>query len=165
MSCITVANWSRSRYAELLRATGLRPTRQRVMIAELLFGKGDRHLTAETLFEEARNLRYPPSLATIYNALKDFAAHGLVREIALYGAKLWYDTKTGPHFHYYVEGEDDLRDIPEEMIPALDIAPPPGMRIVGVDVVIRLVDERGERSHMSRLRFDPAQMDRANSNL
>ncbi|MDE2364456.1 MAG: transcriptional repressor [Hyphomicrobiales bacterium] len=121
-----------------LKAAGLRPTRQRLHIATLLFAKGDRHLTAETLYAEAKNTRYPPSLATIYNALRDFAACGLVREIALYGSRTWYDTKTGPHFHYYVEECDDLFDIPEEHIPKLNVPIPQGMRVAGVDVIIRL---------------------------
>ena len=121
-----------------LKAVGLRPTRQRLHIAGLLFAKGDRHLTAETLYAEARNTRYPPSLATIYNALRDFAGCGLVREIALYGSRTWYDTKTGPHFHYYLQGEDALLDIPEHCIPDFNIEAPEGMRVAGVDVVIRL---------------------------
>lgn len=121
-----------------LRSAGLRPTRQRVHIAKLLFAKGDRHLTAETLFSEAKEIRHPPSLATIYNALRDFADAGLVREIALYGSRTWYDTKTGPHFHYYLQAQDDLFDIPDQCIPHLDIPAPEGMRIAGIDVVIRL---------------------------
>ena len=121
-----------------LKAAGLRPTRQRMHIANLLFAKGDRHLTAETLYAEAKATRYPPSLATIYNALRDFAASGLVREIALYGSRTWYDTKTGPHFHYYMQDCDDLFDIPEESIPHFDLPVPAGMRISGVDVIVRL---------------------------
>lgn len=134
-------NWSSSPYFARLQQVGLRATRPRIQIAELLFGKGDRHLTAEMLYAEASALKYPPSLATIYNVLRDFAAHGLVREIALYGSKLWFDTKVGPHFHYYVEGREELSDIPEAAIPSMEITPPPGMRIVGVDVVVRLVPE------------------------
>ncbi len=121
-----------------LKAVGLRPTRQRLHIANLLFAKGDRHLTAEMLYAEAKNTRYPPSLATIYNALRDFAACGLVREIALYGSRTWYDTKSGPHFHYFLEERNELFDIPEEHVPHLNVPAPPGMRIAGVDVVIRL---------------------------
>ncbi|MFO1117139.1 MAG: Fur family transcriptional regulator [Beijerinckiaceae bacterium] len=121
-----------------LKAVGLRPTRQRLHIANLLFAKGDRHLTAEMLYAEAKNTRYPPSLATIYNALRDFAACGLVREIALYGSRTWYDTKSGPHFHYFLEERNELFDIPEEHVPNLNVPAPPGMRIAGVDVVIRL---------------------------
>ena len=141
----TSTHWSGSQFCETLREAGLRPTRQRVQIAELLFAKGDRHLTAETLFAEARENRYPPSLATIYNALRDFAAHGLVREIALYGARTWYDTKIGPHFHFYLEERDELFDIPDELIPLFKIPAPEGMRVVGVDVVIRVsADESDE---------------------
>lgn len=121
-----------------LKAVGLRPTRQRLHIANLLFAKGDRHLTAEMLYAEAKNTRYPPSLATIYNALRDFAACGLVREIALYGSRTWYDTKSGPHYHYFLEERNELFDIPEEHVPHLNVPAPPGMRIAGVDVVIRL---------------------------
>ncbi len=122
----------------VLTRAGLRPTRQRLALAELLFGNGDRHITAETLYQEARVQRHPPSFATIYNTLHQFAEHGLVREIALYGSKLWYDTKTGPHFHFYFEDRDELVDIPDELIPLFNISPPDGTVITGVDVVVRL---------------------------
>ena len=89
-------------------------------------------------FEEARTERYPPSLSTVYNALRDFARCGLLREVALYGSKLWYDTTTGSHYHYYIEQNEKLFDMPRHAEPALPIAPPPGTRIVGVDVVVRL---------------------------
>jgi Fur family iron response transcriptional regulator len=123
---------------EKLESAGLRVTRQRLMIAELLFGKGDRHVTAETLFGEASGLPYPPSLATIYNTLRDFAGSGLVREIALYGGKVWFDTKIGPHFHFYLEDREELIDMPEELIPQFNIPAPAGTRIAGIDVVIKL---------------------------
>ncbi len=123
---------------EKLRAVSLRPTRQRRDLCRILFEDGDRHITAEALFTETRALRYPPSLATIYNTLRQFADHGLLREIAIYGAKLWYDTKTGPHFHFYREDRDELFDIPEAFAPDLDIPAPEGTRIEAIDVVVRL---------------------------
>jgi len=123
---------------EKLEQAGLRVTRQRMMIANLLFAKGDRHVTAEALYAESSVIPYPPSLATIYNTLRDFADKGLVREIALYGGKVWFDTKTGPHFHFYLEDREELFDIPEALIPNFDIPAPPGMRIAGIDVVIKL---------------------------
>lgn len=123
---------------EKLEQAGLRVTRQRMMIADLLFAKGDRHVTAEALYAEASVIPYPPSLATIYNTLRDFADKGLVREIALYGGKVWFDTKTGPHFHFYLEDREELFDIPEALIPNFDIPAPAGMRIAGIDVVIKL---------------------------
>jgi len=123
---------------EKLEKAGLRVTRQRMMIADLLFAKGDRHVTAEALYAEASVIPYPPSLATIYNTLRDFAEKGLVREIALYGGKVWFDTQTGPHFHFYLEDREELFDIPESLIPCFDIPAPAGMRIAGIDVVIKL---------------------------
>lgn len=121
-----------------LTAAGLRPTRQRLDLGRLLFGGADRHFTAEMLYEETRALRYPPSLATVYNTLHQFAERGLLREIAIYGAKLWYDTKIGPHFHFYREDREELFDIPEELIPRLAIPAPEGTRIEAIDVVVRL---------------------------
>ena len=123
---------------EKLEKAGLRVTRQRMMIADLLFAKGDRHVTAEALYAESSVIPYPPSLATIYNTLRDFADKGLVREIALYGGKVWFDTNTGPHFHFYLEDREELFDIPEALIPNFDIPAPAGMRIAGIDVVIKL---------------------------
>ena len=128
-----------------LAKAGLKLTRQRLALAELLFARGDRHVTAEMLHEEARQMRYPPSLATVYNTLNSFAEHGLVREIALYGSKLWFDTKTGPHFHFYMQAQDELFDIPEELVPMLDIHAPEGTMVVGIDVVVRLKQAPGQR--------------------
>lgn len=124
---------------EKLRRAGLRPTRQRLALGWLLFGKGDRHLTAETLHAEASAARMNMSLATVYNTLHQFTEAGLLREVALFGSKAWYDTNTGPHYHYYIEENDELFDIPEAMLPQLNLpASPEGMIVAGVDVIIRL---------------------------
>ena len=66
-----------------LRKAGLRPTRQRVALGWLLFARGDRHITAEGLYEEAIGTRVPVSLATVYNTLHQFTESGLLREIAV----------------------------------------------------------------------------------
>ena len=79
-----------------LQSAGLRPTRQRMALGWLLFGKGDRHVTAEALFEEARGSKTALSLATVYNTLRQFSEASLLREIAVYGSRIWYDTNTGP---------------------------------------------------------------------
>ena len=121
-----------------LLAAGVRPTRQRLELGELIFGSGDRHFTAETIYGEARAMRFPPSLGTVYNTLNEFARSGLLREIAIYDAKLWYDTKIGPHFHFYHEDTEELSDIPEALLPALDISAPEGARIEAIDVIVRL---------------------------
>ncbi len=117
---------------------GVRPTRQRIDIARAIFAAGDRHFTAEMLFQETRAIRFAPTLGTIYNTLNEFARCGLLREIAIYDAKLWYDTKTGPHFHFYHEDTEELSDIPEACLPNIDIPAPPGMRVQAVDVIVRV---------------------------
>lgn len=121
-----------------LARTGLRPTRQRLELGALIFGGGDRHFTAEMLHADAVKLRYPPSLATIYNTLNQFVGAGLLREIAVYDSKLWYDTKTGAHCHYYWEDTGELTDIPDERLPDIVIPPPPGARIEAIDVIVRV---------------------------
>ena len=121
-----------------LEAAGVRPTRQRVDLGRAIFGAGDRHFTAEMLYQETRSIRFAPTLGTIYNTLNEFARCGLLREIAIYDAKLWYDTKTGPHFHFYREDSEELSDIPDEWLPNIDIPAPEGMRIAAIDVIVRL---------------------------
>src|SRR5215510_5566802 len=66
----------------MLRDVGLRPTRQRMALGWILFGKGDRHITAEMLYEEATKAKVPVSLATVYNTLHQFTDVGLLRQVA-----------------------------------------------------------------------------------
>ena len=121
-----------------LEAAGVRPTRQRIDLGRAIFSAGDRHFTAEMLFQETRSIPFAPTLGTIYNTLNEFARCGLLREIAIYDAKLWYDTKTGPHFHFYSEDSEELSDIPEEWLPHIDIPAPDGHRVAAIDVIVRL---------------------------
>ena len=121
-----------------LEAAGVRPTRQRVDLGRVIFGGGDWHFTAEMIYQETRAIRFAPTLGTIYNTLNEFARCGLLREIAIYDAKLWYDTKTGPHFHFYREDSEELSDIPDEWLPTIDIPAPEGTRIAAIDVIVRL---------------------------
>jgi Fur family transcriptional regulator, iron response regulator len=126
-----------------LHGAGLRPTRQRMALGWLLFGKGDRHVTAECLYEEARGSKTALSLATVYNTLRQFSEAGLLREIAVYGSRIWYDTNTGPHFHFYVEDKDELLDVPEDMVAVLNLPQAPaGMEILGADVIVRVKTAR-----------------------
>lgn len=122
-----------------LRKAGLRPTRQRVALGWLLFAKGDRHVTAERLFEEASAARVPVSLATVYNTLHQFTGAGLLREIALDGSKTWFDTNLTTHHHFLDEQTNALTDIPGGEVEIGRVpAPPPGMAIERIDVVVRL---------------------------
>jgi Fur family iron response transcriptional regulator len=123
----------------MLRKVGLRPTRQRMALGWLLFGKSDRHLTAEALYEEATRAKVPVSLATIYNTLHQFTEVGLLRQVAADGSKAFFDTNASTHHHFFVEGEDRLLDIPgPEVLVGKTPTPPEGYEISRVDVVVRL---------------------------
>jgi Fur family transcriptional regulator, iron response regulator len=130
--------------ARLLRGAGLRPTRQRVALAHLLFTSGDRHVTAETLHEEAQARKVPVSLATIYNTLHQFTEAGLLREVAVEGARTYFDTNTSNHYHFFCEHSGKLLDISTESI-SIEGLPeaPEGMTISRVDVLVRLVEKPG----------------------
>jgi len=124
---------------ERLRHCGLRPTRQRVALADLLFAKGDRHLTVEELHEEAVTAGVPVSLATVYNTLHQFTEAGLIRVLAVESAKTYFDTNVSDHHHFFVEGENHVLDIPVSNIEIGNLPEPPeGMEIAHVDVIIRL---------------------------
>ena len=128
--------------AKLLRSAGLRPTRQRVALAHLLFADGDRHVTAETLHEEAISRKVPVSLATVYNTLHQFTEVGLLREVAVEGAKTYFDTNTSNHYHFFCEHSGKLMDIQTGAIRIEGLPEAPdGMTISRVDVLVRLVDK------------------------
>ncbi|MEZ5783028.1 MAG: Fur family transcriptional regulator [Rhizobiaceae bacterium] len=126
-----------------VRGAGLRPTRQRVALASLLFAKGDRHLSAEELHEEAVHAGVPVSLATVYNTLHQFTDAGLLRILAVEGAKTYFDTNTSDHHHFFIECENRVIDIDSGPVRVDNLPEPPeGMEIANVDVVIRLRPKR-----------------------
>ena len=123
----------------MLREVGLRPTRQRMALGWMLFGKGDRHITAEMLYEEASKAKVPVSLATVYNTLHQFTDVGLLRQVAVDGSKTYFDTNATQHHHFFVEGENALLDIPDnDVVVGKTPIPPEGYEIARIDVVVRL---------------------------
>lgn len=124
---------------DMLRVAGLRPTRQRVALAELLYSHGNRHISAELLHEEAEAAHVPVSLATVYNTLHQFTQAGLLREVAVEGTKTYFDTNTDDHHHFFIEGDNQVIDIPGSGVSMARLPEAPeGMEIVRVDVVVRL---------------------------
>ncbi len=124
---------------ELLRTAGLRPTRQRLALARLLFDKGDRHVTAEQLLGEALDAAVPVSLATVYNTLHQFIAAGLLREVVVNPGRSYFDTNVSDHHHFFLEESGRLLDIPGDRIDVSNVpAPPSGTAIRRVDVIIRI---------------------------
>ena len=123
----------------MLRQVGLRPTRQRMALGWILFAKGDRHITAEMLYEEATKAKVPVSLATVYNTLHQFTDVGLLRQVAVDGSKTYFDTNSTQHHHFFVEGENALLDIPDtDVVVGKTPIPPEGYEIARIDVVVRL---------------------------
>nr|WP_275949670.1 Fur family transcriptional regulator [Jiella avicenniae] len=124
---------------ERLRSVGLRPTRQRVALCNLMFGAGDRHLSAEELYEEAHKAGETVSLATVYNTLHQFTDAGLVRPLSAEGQRTYFDTNTSDHHHFFIEDENEMIDIPVGTLKLDELPEPPeGMEIVNVDVVVRV---------------------------
>jgi Fur family iron response transcriptional regulator len=132
-----------------LRTAGLRPTRQRMALGWLLFAKGDRHVSAEMLYEEAIRAREPLSLATVYNTLRQFSEAGLLRQVSVSGPKTFFDTNVSEHHHFYNEEDETVVDIPGSTIQVAGLPDAPeGMEISSVEVIVRLRRADGEETQM-----------------
>lgn len=141
MTSDTTAYATETEYAtEWLAQAGLRPTRQRLALAELLIGDGQhRHVTAESLFDAAKETGAAVSLATVYNTLRAFCEAGVLNEITVDGSKSYFDTNTHDHPHFYWENDGRLSDAPaDQLVIARLPDAPDGAEIAAVDVVIRL---------------------------
>ncbi len=126
-----------------LRLAGLRPTKQRQALGELLFCAGDRHVSAEALHGEARRAGIAVSVATVYNTLHQFTEAGLLREVVVDGARAHFDTNTSDHHHFLFE-DGTLEDVPAGAFDVVGLpTPPPGSRIVRVDILVRVAKTGG----------------------
>ncbi|HEX9769837.1 MAG TPA: Fur family transcriptional regulator [Kiloniellales bacterium] len=126
-----------------LRQAGLRPTRQRIALAKLLFEGGDRHITAEELHAEALGASVRVSLATVYNTLHQFTAAHLLRHVVVDSGRGYFDTNTADHHHFFFEDTGRLQDIPGEAVTVSTLPNPPGeARVTRVDVIVRVDKDR-----------------------
>ncbi|MEP1208620.1 MAG: iron response transcriptional regulator IrrA [Rhizobiaceae bacterium] len=134
-----IAECNTSGLSDKLRGAGLRPTRQRLSLAHLLFSQGNRHVSAEALHEEAVVAGIGVSLATVYNTLHQFNDAGLLRAVAVESSKTYFDTNTSDHHHFFIENENRIVDVPASHITVTDLpTAPDGMEIARVDVIVRL---------------------------
>ncbi|BAE53110.1 Fe2+/Zn2+ uptake regulation protein [Paramagnetospirillum magneticum AMB-1] len=137
MTMITVRPYSHA--LDRLRAVGLRPTRQRLALARLLFDSGDRHISAEQLHTEALSSSIRVSLATVYNTLHQFTDVGLLREIVVDAGRSYFDTNTSDHHHFFYEKSGKLCDIPGDLIAVSKVpSAPEGLNISRVEVIVRV---------------------------
>jgi len=124
---------------ERLRAAGLRPTRQRVALAQLLLENGNRHVTAEQLHSEAQTAKIPVSLATVYNTLHQFIHCGILRELVVEPGRSYFDTNLDDHHHFYCESTGLVQDISSELVTVGRVPEPPeGAEISRIEVIIRI---------------------------
>jgi Fur family iron response transcriptional regulator len=132
------------RVAQRLQAAGLRPTRQRLGLICLIYRAEDRHVSAESLYHEARAAGLNVALATVYNTLHQFAAAGLLRKVVVNTGQTFFDTNVSDHHHFFDERTGEVQDIPEgEVALARVPAPPEGFEVAHVDVVVHLRPKRG----------------------
>ena len=130
-----------SKYNNALRVLSkndVRPTKQRRILAKLLFEKGKRHVSAENLFNEVKKEDRKISLATIYNTLKQFTSLGLLREIVVDQNRSIYCTNKEAHYHLYIEEENKIVDIPIENINLNIPKIPACLSLHNVDVIVRI---------------------------
>ena len=117
---------------------GLRPTKQRMVLAKLLFEKGKRHVSAEELYDEVRKENRKISLATVYNTLKQFTKLGIIKEIVVDQNKSLYCNDYKSHYHLYIEDEGKVVDIPTENINLNVPSIPACLSLHNVDVIVRV---------------------------
>ena len=131
---------TQERSALWLERGGLRPTRQRMVLAGLLVGDGEnRHVTAESLHGAVGQSEEKVSLATVYNTLRAFCEAGLMQEVVVDGSKSYFDTRMDDHPHFFWEDTHELTDAPADQLVIARVPDAPvGTVISRVDVVIRL---------------------------
>ena len=124
---------------KLLHNAGLRPTRQRMALARLLFDEDNRHVTAEDLHRDAKKANIPVSLATVYNTLHQFTSAGLLREMVVEPGRAYFDTNLTSHHHFFFEDTGKIEDIPDNQVSVSQLPKiPKGTALNRVDVVVRV---------------------------
>lgn len=129
---------SRSSLAELLRGRGIGPTHQRLEIAHILFTRWE-HLSADQILAAVNLRQTQSSKATVYNTLKLFLEKGLVREVIVDPARIFYDPNTTEHHHVYDLDRGELIDVDANQVRVVGLPPlPEGSVVDGVDVIVRI---------------------------
>ena len=121
-----------------LEKNGIRATKQRRVLAKLIFDKGKRHISAENLFDEVKKDERKISMATIYNTLKQFTNLGLIREIVVDQNKSLYCNNNQSHYHLYIEDEGKVIDIPTQNIDLYIPSIPACLKLHDIDVIVRI---------------------------
>lgn len=123
---------------ERLQAHGIYPTQQRIEVAQIMLSR-DQHLSAEQVMQMVNSSSISVSKATIYNTLGLFANKGLLREVIVDPSRVFYDSNTGNHHHFFNMDSGTLSDIPADQLSIGDLPSlPEGTEVDGVDVIVRI---------------------------
>ena len=131
-------------YIDKLRKSGLRPTKQRIKICEVLFDTDKTfHFTIKELvkiIENQANIKV--SLATVYNTVHAFNKKGYLKEIPLNSSQSYYDTNVSHHHHFFDEEDNKLIDIDQDEVDEINIRKKiPGKKIRSVEVIAKIVSD------------------------
>ena len=131
-------------FIEKLRETGLRPTKQRVKICEVLFNRDKTfHFTINDLVKKiSEELNEKISLATVYNTVHAFKKKGYLKEITLNNDSTYFDTNTSHHHHFYDNSTKELIDLNDEDVEKIQIKKTlPGKKISSVEILVKVDNE------------------------
>ena len=131
-------------YIEKLRESGLRPTKQRIKICDVLFNRESTfHFSISDLIKQIQNTDEKTiSLATVYNTVHAFKKKGYLKEITINETQSYFDTNTLEHHHFFDEKEKKLIDIDNEEIEPIKIAKNiPGKKITSIEVLVRVATD------------------------
>ena len=131
-------------FTEKLRTSGLRPTKQRLKICEVLFNRDKTfHFTINDLAKSiSEKLNEKISLATIYNTVHAFKQKGYLKEISINSDKSYFDTNTSLHHHFFDEDTNELIDCNKNDIDNVNIKRNvPGKKINSVEVLIKIASD------------------------
>ena len=134
-----------SQYIEKLRSSGLRPTKQRLKICEVLFNTDKTfHFTINELVKRISKVsNHKISLATVYNTVHSFKKKGYLKEIPINSDQSYFDTNTSHHHHFYDESKKNLIDIDDADVEPVKINTKiPGKKIKSVEVLVKVEDDK-----------------------
>ena len=129
------------RALNILKDSPLKVTRQRTRLIEILFKNGDQHFTAEDVYKEVNKNKYDISLATIYNCLNQFTKYEILKSVRMSSDKVFFDTNTEGHHHFFCKSTEKLSDIKYSDIKITNLPKiPKGKKLKSVEIVVNISD-------------------------